>query len=87
MLSNPNDIVFDCFMGSGTTQAVAMKLGRRFIGADINLGAIQTTTKRLLSIAAELKPAHKPVTFSSPPWKSSRSHRVMSGTVNWTAGW
>lgn len=55
MLSNPNDIVFDCFMGSGTTQAVAMKLGRRFIGADINLGAIQTTTKRLLSVAKELE--------------------------------
>lgn len=49
------DLVFDCFMGSGTTQAVAMKLGRRFIGADINLGAIQTTTKRLLSIAKELE--------------------------------
>lgn len=48
--SNVGDIVFDCFMGSGTTQAVALKLGRRFIGADINLGAIQTTTKRLLSI-------------------------------------
>lgn len=61
--SDPGDLVFDCFMGSGTTQAVAMKLGRRFIGADINLGAIQTTTKRLLSIAAELKPAHKPVTY------------------------
>jgi DNA modification methylase len=53
--SNEGDIVFDCFMGSGTTQAVAMKLGRRFIGADINLGAIQTTTKRLLSIAEELQ--------------------------------
>lgn len=52
--SNPGDLVFDCFMGSGTTQAVAMKLGRRFIGADINLGAIQTTTKRLLSVAEEL---------------------------------
>lgn len=49
--TNPGDIVFDCFMGSGTTQAVAMKLGRKFIGADINLGAIQTTTRRLLSIA------------------------------------
>lgn len=61
--TNPGDIVFDCFMGSGTTQAVAMKLGRRFIGADINLGAIQTTTKRLLSIAAELEPTHKPVTY------------------------
>ena len=53
--SNPGDIVFDCFMGSGTTQAVAMKLGRRFIGADINLGSIQTTTKRLLSVAEDLK--------------------------------
>lgn len=52
--SNPGDIVFDCFMGSGTTQAVAMKLGRRFLGADINLGAIQTTTKRLLKVAEEL---------------------------------
>ena len=40
-------------MGSGTTQAVAMKLGRKFIGADINLGAIQTTTQRLLNIAKE----------------------------------
>ena len=53
--TNPGDLVFDCFMGSGTTQAVAMKLGRRFIGADINLGAIQTTTKRLLSVAKELE--------------------------------
>lgn len=53
--SDKGDIVFDCFMGSGTTQAVAMKLGRKFIGADINLGAIQTTTKRLLNIAEENK--------------------------------
>lgn len=53
--SKPGDIVFDCFMGSGTTQAVAMKLGRKFIGADINLGAIQTTTKRLLNISENLQ--------------------------------
>ena len=52
--TNPGDLVFDCFMGSGTTQAVAMKLGRRFIGADNNLGAIQTTTKRLIGVADEL---------------------------------
>lgn len=49
------DIVFDCFMGSGTTQAVSMKLGRRFIGADINLGSIQTTTKRLISVSREIE--------------------------------
>jgi len=52
--SNKGDIVFDCFMGSGTTQAVAMKLGRKFIGADINLGAIQTTTKRLVNLSESL---------------------------------
>jgi site-specific DNA-methyltransferase (adenine-specific)/adenine-specific DNA-methyltransferase len=45
--TDPGDLVFDCFMGSGTTQAVAMKLGRRFLGADINLGAIETTIERL----------------------------------------
>ena len=53
--SHPGDIVFDCFMGSGTTQAVAMKLGRRFIGADINLGAVEITTKRLLKVANEIQ--------------------------------
>ena len=53
--SNPGDLVFDCFMGSGTTQAVATKLGRRFIGADINLGAVETTTKRLLNVATEIR--------------------------------
>jgi hypothetical protein len=45
-------------MGSGTTQAVAMKLGRRFIGADINLGATQTTTKRLIQVAKQLEKQH-----------------------------
>lgn len=45
--SNEGDIVFDCFVGSGTTLAVASKLQRKFIGADINLGAVQTTTQRL----------------------------------------
>lgn len=53
--TNPGSLVFDCFMGSGTTQAVAMKLGRRFIGADINLGAVQTTTKRLIKVADDLR--------------------------------
>jgi DNA modification methylase len=53
--SNKGNLIFDCFMGSGTTQAVALKHGRRFIGADINLGAVQTTTKRLIQIADDLK--------------------------------
>lgn len=55
--SNPGDLVFDCFMGSGTTQAVSMKMGRRFIGSDINLGSIQTTTKRLIEVAEDIDSA------------------------------
>jgi DNA modification methylase len=48
--SSVNDIVLDCFIGSGTTAAVAQRLGRRWIGCDINKGAIQTTAKRLKTI-------------------------------------
>ncbi|MFM7389423.1 MAG: DNA-methyltransferase [Vampirovibrionales bacterium] len=48
--SNPNSLVLDCFAGSGTTAAVAQKLGRRWITCDINKGAIQTTAKRLTGI-------------------------------------
>ncbi|AFL75021.1 site-specific DNA-methyltransferase [Thiocystis violascens] len=51
--SNPGDIILDCFIGSGTTAAVAQKLGRRWIGCDINKGAIQTTAKRLQTIIAD----------------------------------
>lgn len=53
--TDPGDIVFDCFMGSGTTQSVAMMKNRRFLGADINLGAVQITTKRLINILEEKK--------------------------------
>lgn len=53
MATAPGDLVLDCFIGSGTTAAVAQKLGRRWIGCDINKGAIQTTSKRLQSIIQE----------------------------------
>ncbi len=53
LASNPGDIVLDCFIGSGTTAAVVQKLGRRWIGADINKGAIQTTVKRLAGVMEE----------------------------------
>lgn len=45
--SKPGDLILDCFAGSGTTAAVAQRLGRRWICCDINRGAIQTTAKRL----------------------------------------
>lgn len=46
-------LVLDCFIGSGTTAAVAQKLGRRWIVCDINKGAIQMTSKRLQKIILE----------------------------------
>ena len=58
--SNCDDLIFDCFIGSGTTAAVAQKLGRRWIGCDINKGAIQTTSKRLQTIILrQIKEAKK----------------------------
>ncbi|MBI3814512.1 MAG: site-specific DNA-methyltransferase, partial [Nitrospinae bacterium] len=49
--SNPGDLVMDCFAGSGTTLAVAEKLGRRWIGVDCGKLAIYTIQKRLLNIS------------------------------------
>jgi len=57
--SNPGDIVMDFFLGSGTTAVAAQKLGRRWIGCDINKGAIQTTGKRLQGIILEQAEAQK----------------------------
>ncbi|GAC1563562.1 MAG: hypothetical protein NVS2B5_29110 [Beijerinckiaceae bacterium] len=48
--SDENDLVMDCFCGSGTTAAVAEKLNRRWIACDLGRFAIHTTRKRLLSI-------------------------------------
>ncbi len=46
-------LILDCFSGSGTTIAVAQKLGRKWIGCDINMGAIQTSTKRIVQVLEE----------------------------------
>lgn len=48
--SKNGSLVADFFIGSGTTCVVAQNLGRRWIGCDINLGAIQTSTKKLNQI-------------------------------------
>ena len=62
--SNHSDLVADFFIGSGTTAAVAQKLGRRWIGADINLGAIHTTAQRLARIIEEQQNTpHQPELF------------------------
>lgn len=51
--SNEGMVVADFFGGSGVTAAVANRLGRKFIHADININSIQTTRDRLLAAKAE----------------------------------
>lgn len=55
--SNEGDLVADFFCGSGTTAAVAEKLGRKWIAADLGKFAIHTTRKRLIGVQRELKQA------------------------------
>ena len=50
LASDPGDLVADFFCGSGTTAAVAERLGRRWIACDLGRFAIHTTRKRLLNI-------------------------------------
>lgn len=47
----PDGIVFDMFAGSGTTLVAAKKLGRRFIGCDLNSGYVKLAGKRLKSFS------------------------------------
>jgi len=53
--SNEGDIVADFFCGSGTTAAVAEKLGRKWIVTDLGKFAIHTTRKRMISVQRQLK--------------------------------
>ncbi len=53
--SNENDIVADFFVGSGTTLAVAEKLGRKWIGSDLGKFSIHTTRKRMIAVQRQMK--------------------------------
>jgi site-specific DNA-methyltransferase (adenine-specific)/adenine-specific DNA-methyltransferase len=58
--SNEGDLVADFFCGSGTTAAVAEKLGRKWIATDLGKFGIHTTRKRLIQVQRELKAGGKP---------------------------
>ena len=57
--SNEGDLVADFFCGSGTTLAVAEKLGRKWIGSDLGKFAVHTTRKRMIGIQRQLKEENK----------------------------
>lgn len=52
--SNEGDLIADFFVGSGTTLAVAEKLGRKWIGTDLGRFAVHTTRKRLIAVQRDL---------------------------------
>ena len=57
--SNEGDLVADFFCGSGTTLAVAEKLGRKWIGSDLGKFSIHTTRKRMIGTQREMKKSGK----------------------------
>ena len=77
--SNEGDLVADFFCGSGTTLAVAEKLGRKWIGADLGRFAIHTSRKRLIGVQRELKAAGK-------PWRSFEILNLGKYERQWFAG-
>lgn len=77
--SNPGDLVADFFCGSGTTLAVAEKLGRKWIGADLGRFAIHTSRKRLIGVQRELKAAGE-------PWRSFEILNLGKYERQWFAG-
>ncbi|MEJ5240554.1 MAG: site-specific DNA-methyltransferase [Anaerolineales bacterium] len=65
--SNPGDLVADFFCGSGTTAAVAARLGRRFLAADVTWRAVHVTRTRLIREGAAFTLEHQE--SFSPQWK------------------
>jgi len=57
--SNEGDLIADFFCGSGTTAAVAEKLGRKWITADLGRFSIHTTRKRMIGVQRELQESGK----------------------------
>jgi len=57
--SNEGDLIADFFCGSGTTAAVAEKLGRKWITTDLGRFSVHTTRKRLIGVQREMQASGK----------------------------
>ena len=55
-LSDPGDVVCDPFLGSGTTALACKKLGRQFIGCDVDPDAVEKSRSRLTEMVLETSP-------------------------------
>jgi len=57
--TNEGDLVYDCFMGSGTTAKAAQMLGRRWIGSEISVEYVQIAERRLANYLERIRTAAK----------------------------
>ncbi len=55
LLTEPDDLVLDCFIGSGTTALAAIEQGRRFMGFDINADSVRLSEKRIEDALATVR--------------------------------
>jgi site-specific DNA-methyltransferase (adenine-specific) len=85
-LSDPGDLVLDPYAGSGTTLAVAAKLGRRFVGVDQSEVALETTLGRLRSLGLSLEHRSSPEPRPSGPRAVACAERPVTLTVPPSAG-
>ncbi len=78
MASAPGELVLDPFVGGGTTAVAAVSLRGRFIGADVDAGAVETTARRLAELenqprafgrAGPLPGGPYRCVVADPPWK------------------
>jgi DNA modification methylase len=68
MLTDVDDLVFDPFMGSGTTACVAKRLGRHWLGCDVETQFVQAANIRLGTVTHFVKPSKtKPRTLDDLP--------------------
>jgi len=59
--SVPGEVVLDPFAGSGATGVAAVSAGRRFVGCDVALDAVQLATDRISAAGGELVPGYRPL--------------------------
>lgn len=75
--SSPGDLVADLFCGSGTTLAVAQRLGRRWVGCDAGAPAVEVARRRLLALGASFEVASTdPEEAAEPPRLAREGPRI-----------
>lgn len=65
--SNPHDIVFDPFMGTATTAVVAKRMGRHYLGAEIDPSYKEIAERRLQNVFSKRPPVPKHITANGTP--------------------